>query len=58
VSQKIDPQRMRLSVSGTNEPLAVRGDPLKIQQNSRVEVRLLNEWLAPPQGAVAVKTVK
>jgi chemotaxis protein MotB len=58
VSQKIDSQRMRLSVSGANEPLAVHGDPLKIQQNSRVEVRLLNEWLAPPQGAVAVKTVK
>ncbi len=48
VSQQIDQERMRLSVSGTNEPLAVRGDPLKIEQNSRVEVRLLNEWLTPP----------
>jgi hypothetical protein len=41
---------MRLSVSGTNEPLALRGDPLKIDQNSRVEVRLLNEWATPGQG--------
>jgi chemotaxis protein MotB len=53
VSQKIDSRRMRLSVSGTNEPLAVRGDPLKIQQNSRVEVRLLNEWVTSPQGTTA-----
>ena len=49
VSQKIDPERIRLSVSGTNEPLPVAGDPLKIQQNSRVEIRMLNEWLAAPQ---------
>jgi chemotaxis protein MotB len=55
VSRKIDPQRIRLSVSGTNEPLAVAGDPLKIQQNSRVEVRLLNEWLAASHDVTAAK---
>ncbi len=50
VSQNIDPQRIRFSVAGSNEPMAVHGDPLKIQQNSRVEIRLLNEWLAAPSG--------
>jgi chemotaxis protein MotB len=50
IAQGIDPQRIRLSVAGTNEPIALEGDPLKIQQNSRVDIRLLNEWTGGPTG--------
>ena len=52
VSQGIDPERIRLGVAGQNEPMELKKkDSLAIQQNSRVEIRLLNEWLPPPSAA-------
>jgi chemotaxis protein MotB len=49
-AQGIDPQRIRLSVAGDNEPLDTGGDPLPTQPNSRVEVRVLNEYAQSPTG--------
>ena len=50
VAQGIDPRRIRLSVAGDNEPLDDGGEPLPTQPNSRVEVRILNEFVQSPTG--------
>lgn len=52
VEEGIDPRRIRLSVAGDNEPVAAGGDEIvPVEQNSRVEIRLLNEFVAPPSGS-------
>jgi chemotaxis protein MotB len=51
VEQGIDPRRIRLGVAGINEPLQLKGDPLRIRDNSRAEIHLLNEWVPEPAGA-------
>lgn len=43
VSLGIDERRIRISVSGKNEPFHIGTDPLLLKQNSRVEVFLLDE---------------
>ena len=48
VAAGIDRRRIRIGVAGENEPFEVEGDPLKIRQNSRVEIHLLNEWVVEP----------
>ncbi len=48
VSQDIDPRRIRLGVAGLNEPSDDGGDPLRLKQDSRVEIHLLNEWVKDP----------
>ena len=40
---KIDPRRLRMSVAGPNEPLHIDADPIKLQQNPRVEIFVLDE---------------
>jgi chemotaxis protein MotB len=45
VAQGVDSQRIRLGVAGENEPLEVAADSLRLKENSRVEIRLLNEWV-------------
>ncbi len=50
VAHGIDPERLRISVSSYNEPLVSDPDLLKIEQDSRVEVRLLNEWVRSRPG--------
>lgn len=47
----IEPRRMRLAVSGDNEPLDTTGDPVRSRQNSRVDVHWLNEWLSSATSA-------
>jgi flagellar motor protein MotB len=48
-SHGIDSQRMRISVSAENEPASdVLTPPAYGQIDSRVEIRLLNEWLKAP----------
>ncbi len=39
----IDPQRIRISVAGPNEPMHISPDPVKQRQNPRVEVFMLDE---------------
>ncbi len=39
----IEPQRIRLSLAGPNEPLHLGTDPAKLQQNPRVEIFLTDE---------------
>ena len=51
VSAGINPERVRLGVAGPNEPLELKNDSLATQQNSRVEIRVLNEWLKAPAGS-------
>jgi chemotaxis protein MotB len=41
----VDPRRMRIAVAADNEPLDTVSDPPFGEKNSRVEIRLLNEWL-------------
>jgi chemotaxis protein MotB len=41
----VDPRRMRIAVAADNEPLDAVSDPPYGEKNSRVEIRLLNEWL-------------
>ena len=53
VAQGIDPRRIRLGVAGQNEPCGTPGDPMTLGENSRVEVRLLSEWLLDPGSAPA-----
>jgi chemotaxis protein MotB len=50
VAQGIDPERLRLSVSSYHEPLVSDPDLPRIEQDSRVEVRLLNEWVRSRPG--------
>lgn len=45
VAAGIDPERLRLSVASHNEPMVPDADTLKIEQDSRVEIRVLNEWM-------------
>jgi chemotaxis protein MotB len=55
-SQGVDPRRMRLGVSAENEPADTLGAPVYGEMNSRVEIRLLNEWLKGvevDQGAIS-----
>ncbi len=40
---KIEPARIRLSVAGPNEPMHLGVDPLKMRENPRVELYLLEE---------------
>jgi chemotaxis protein MotB len=47
VSSGIDSRRIRMSVAGDNEPLGAGGAAEPYEQNSRVEVFMLNE-IAPP----------
>jgi len=51
VAQGIDPRRIRLGVAGDNEPVDTKGDPLRIHENSRAEIHLLNEWVPEPDGS-------
>jgi chemotaxis protein MotB len=44
-SHGIDPQRMRLGVAAENEPADSVSAPAYGEKNSRVEIRLLNEWI-------------
>jgi chemotaxis protein MotB len=44
-SHGVDPRRMRISVAADNEPFDAVGEPPYGEKNSRVEIRLLNEWL-------------
>lgn len=46
----INPKRLVLTVVADNEPLEKGDDPLKVQENARVEIHLLSELadLAPP----------
>lgn len=41
----VDPRRMRIAVAADNEPIDALSDPPYGERNSRVEIRLLNEWL-------------
>jgi flagellar motor protein MotB len=45
VAQGVDAQRIRLGVAAENEPLIDAADASRLKENSRVDVRLLNEWL-------------
>lgn len=40
---KVDPNRLRLSAAGASEPVEIGADPIKLQQNARVEIFLLDE---------------
>ncbi|MGA2795953.1 MAG: OmpA family protein [Thermoguttaceae bacterium] len=44
-SHGIDPRRIRLGVAAENEPADTLSAPAYGEKNSRVEIRLLNEWL-------------
>jgi chemotaxis protein MotB len=44
-AHRIDPRRMRIAVAADNEPSDAVNDPPYGEKNSRVEIRLLNEWL-------------
>jgi chemotaxis protein MotB len=46
VAHSIDSRRIRLAVSANNEPEDMTGAPAFGERNSRVEIRLLNEWLS------------
>ncbi|MCC6126611.1 MAG: OmpA family protein [Pirellulales bacterium] len=55
-SHGVDPRRMRIAAAADNEPIDAAGDPPYGEKNSRVEIRLLNEWLDEsrnPQGRPA-----
>ena len=62
VEQGIDPRRLRISVSGGNEPAYQGDDARAIRANSRVDLFLLNEFSgddekssAPPSAAQSVR---
>jgi chemotaxis protein MotB len=46
----LDPQRIRMSVAGPNEPAHIGTDEEKLRQNSRVEVYLLDEVVSDSVG--------
>ncbi len=48
-SHGIDSRRMRLGVAAENEPADTVSAPLYGEKNSRVEIRLLSEWLKNPE---------
>jgi chemotaxis protein MotB len=41
----VDSRRFRIAVAADNEPIDALGNPTFGEKNSRVEVRLLNEWI-------------
>ncbi len=45
-SRGIEPRRMRIAVAGDNEPNNSLSSPPYGEMDSRVEIRLLNEWLS------------
>jgi outer membrane protein OmpA-like peptidoglycan-associated protein len=45
IEQGIDSNRMRLANAGMSEPLYNGTDLLRLRENSRVEIRLLEEGL-------------
>jgi chemotaxis protein MotB len=47
-SHGVDPRRIRLGVAAENEPADTMSPPSFGERNSRVEIRLLNEWLKNP----------
>lgn len=47
---KIEPQRIRVSVAGPNEPVHIGADPEKMRQNPRVEIYLLDEVVSDLSG--------
>jgi chemotaxis protein MotB len=51
VSRGVDARRIRLCIAAEREPLSTKADPLEIKQNSRVEIRLLNEWIQDRAGS-------
>lgn len=62
VEQGIDPRRLRISVSGGNEPAYQGDDAREIRANSRVDLFLLNEFSGddeksspPPSAAQSVR---
>jgi chemotaxis protein MotB len=48
VQHGIEPQRIRIAAAGDNEPLEAVSNPPYGDKNSRVEIRLLNEWIKAP----------
>lgn len=50
---KIDSQRARMSLAGPNEPVHIGVDPVKLQQNDRVEIFLLDEVVQDLAGTPA-----
>ena len=42
----VDSRRMRFAIAADNEPINAVNDPPYGEKNSRVEIRLLNEWLS------------
>ena len=48
-SHGVDPRRMRLGVAAEHEPSDTISSPTYGERNSRVEIRLLNEWLKNPE---------
>ncbi|PHR90654.1 MAG: flagellar motor protein MotB [Blastopirellula sp.] len=53
VSLGIDRERIRIAVAGKREPLYAGTDPIKLQQNSRVDLFLLDEVVDDLKGARA-----
>ncbi len=51
IEHGVDPQRMRIALAAENEPLDMPVDAALGEKNSRVEIRLLNEWIEDPQNA-------
>jgi chemotaxis protein MotB len=56
VAQGIDPQRIRIAVASYNEPLVSEPGMLKTDQDARVEVRQLNEWINASPGLKPFRT--
>ena len=50
-AEGLDPRRIRLSVAAEHEPLDEESESPNIEQDSRVEIRMLNEWLVDPTTA-------
>ena len=51
IDEGIDPARIRLSVAGATEPLHTGTDPALLEQNSRVEVFMLDEYVDDLRGS-------
>ena len=51
VRQGIDRKRIRLAVAGPYEPVSLGTDATKVQQNSRVEVYVLDEVVSDYEGS-------
>ena len=55
VALGVDPKRIRLSVAGPHEPVHLSTDPIKMRQNPRVEVFLLDEVAEELEGTAEEK---